>query len=280
MLFRSTSSDIDNNDLEIWFNTTANDLNKTKDPSTLQGLTDGGSVYVKANKAAKVGDITLVANTWTSVSIPKASNVYPSLKFTFEPKNQTVLASFTQIPLPDVVPPVIKLSSTMLQVEKGATNLEELLLKNATITDNKTKNIVPTLSGVPNTANIGVSTVTYTATDEAGNVSTARCTVKVVAPVPVIFKVGGITVEPKGTLIVDVKSHTVTVESKTGQPYSVAYKPGVKTSAQMKIGSNKQGYLETTQKSYTFDKLAVGYNTVLITMQDRQEYVFYIYVQQ
>ena len=48
----------------------------------------------------------------------------------------------------------------------------------------------------------------------------------------------------------------------------------------MKIGSNKQGYLETTQKSYTFDKLAVGYNTVLITMQDRQEYVFYIYVQQ
>ena len=92
---------------------------------------------------------------------------------------------------PDITPPVITLNGGDAALTVGDTYTEQ----GATATDDTDGNVEVTLSGNVDTSTAGVYTITYTATDAAGNSATATRTVTVTLPPdttpPVITLNGG-----------------------------------------------------------------------------------------
>ena len=91
----------------------------------------------------------------------------------------------TPTPTPDTIPPVITvLGTNPLSLTVGTAYTEA----GATCADNKDPNCTVVTTGTVNTATVGTYTITYTATDAAGNVSSMTRTVNVVAaadPAPI-----------------------------------------------------------------------------------------------
>jgi Domain of unknown function (DUF5011)/Putative Ig domain len=91
----------------------------------------------------------------------------------------------TPTPTPDTTPPTITvLGTNPLSLTVGTSYTEA----GATCVDNKDPSCTVVTAGTVNTATVGTYTVTYTATDAAGNVSSVTRTVNVVAaadPAPV-----------------------------------------------------------------------------------------------
>jgi hypothetical protein len=88
--------------------------------------------------------------------------------------NQVV--SFTTTIPPDTTPPVITLNgSTTMNIVQGASYIES----GASCMDNRDSSCTVVVTGSVNTAVVGNYTITYRATDAAGNVSTADRTVNV-----------------------------------------------------------------------------------------------------
>jgi Domain of unknown function (DUF5011)/Putative Ig domain len=91
----------------------------------------------------------------------------------------------TPTPTPDTTPPVITvLGTNPLSLTVGTAYTEA----GATCVDNKDPSCTVVTTGTVNTATVGTYTITYTATDAAGNVSSMTRTVNVVAaadPAPI-----------------------------------------------------------------------------------------------
>ena len=87
---------------------------------------------------------------------------------------------------PDTAPPVITLNGdNSITIHKGSSYIE----LGATAIDNVDGNVAVTLSGTVNPSIVGTYTITYSATDSAGNTSSLTRIVNVVAPTPIITSV-------------------------------------------------------------------------------------------
>ena len=105
--------------------------------------------------------------------------------YTVTVKGAACLSTPTPTPTPDTTPPVITvLGTNPLSLTVGTAYTEA----GATCVDNKDPSCTVVTTGTVNTATVGTYTITYTATDTAGNMSSMTRTVNVVAaadPAPI-----------------------------------------------------------------------------------------------
>ncbi|MCH9740288.1 MAG: DUF5011 domain-containing protein, partial [Epsilonproteobacteria bacterium] len=114
--------------------------------------------------------------------------------------NATRTVNVISFPIVDTEAPVVTLNGDAnVSVVVGGTYTE----LNATVTDNVDSNLTAVITGDVNTSTIGVYTVTYTATDSAGNEGNATRTVNVVAA-DVNATVTGRVVSTTGSVIPSV----------------------------------------------------------------------------
>lgn len=280
-------SDIDTLALSLSFNTTSSDTGSVTDTSLLN-LSVGSSIYVKSNKDASFVDAyvsggsstNVTADTWTKVTqITEAPENYPMFTFTstttVDGKSKTWTSStvFTEITLKDTQAPSLSLASKYLNATTGDA-METLLRNNATVTDNMDENPSLTLSVIPST--VGAHTVTYTATDASGNSSTATCYVTVSLQTDVTLTIDGTNLTAKGLYTLR-NDGAMTVSLATDEPYAVYYLNGYYLASQMKIFGICLGYDLVGNQTFDTEVFGSGYTTVLIRMQDRTEYLYYIY---
>ena len=156
--------------------------------------------------------------------------------------------------------------------EQGAALLKE----NVTATDNR-----DSVSYQLNTDSVewdtpGSYTVTYTATDQAGNTTSVTRTLVLTREKSVELKVNGQTVYPGSTLSLGKRTASLTLTG-ADTPVYLALKPGYKTIAQMKLNAQvllNGSYTGPVKANLT----ATGFYTLYLRTQDRTEYVFYLYV--
>ena len=140
---------------------------------------------------------------------------------------------------PDTTPPTITLNgASYIEITKGTAYIEA----GATALDDRDGNITVVINGNININSVGTYTITYTATDRAGNIATKTRTVKVVfppdttAPIislnganPLILEAGDIYTE-LGATATDDRDGNVTVtisgsvDNKSVGDYSITYK--------------------------------------------------------
>jgi surface protein len=142
-------------------------------------------------------------------------------------------------PQPDTTPPVITLNGdNPMTVIQGATYIEP----GATATDDMDGSVPVTITGTVDTNTADSYTITYSATDTAGNTGTTTRTVNIVAPQadttppvislngdnPMTVIVGNTYVEPGATATDDVDGDvsvtiTGTVDTNTADSYTLTY---------------------------------------------------------
>ncbi len=159
-----------------------------------------GDGYVDAGASATDScdtDVPVITNNPVNPNVPGSYTVRYSAT---DDSGNTAAASRT-VNVADCTPPVIALTGNAnVTVECGGTYVDA----GATATDNVDGTVVPGVDNpVPNPATVGVYTVTYTASDTAGNAATpVTRTVTVVDTVPPIITRSGndaVTVECGGT---------------------------------------------------------------------------------
>lgn len=249
------------------------------DPAKL-GLTAGETFYVKSNRYATItlgtaSSVQVEKGTWTKFTLAASGLVL--LKAADEDGN--TLYAYLTVVLLDTVPPVISLPSQTIYIQAGITPEQGavLLKENVTATDNR-----DSVSYQLNTDSVewdtpGSYTVTYTATDQAGNITSVTRTLVLTREKSVELKVNGQTVYPGSTLSLGKGTASLTLTG-ADTPVYLALKPGYKTIAQMKL--NAQVLLNGKYTGpVTASLTGAGFYTLYLRTQDRTEYVYYLYSQ-
>lgn len=179
----------------------------------------------------------------------------------------------------DDIPPTISFTSGTIYVKAGITDAElrKELSKGVTVQDNS--GAAPTV-GIDSDAvrldTAGQYTVTYTVSDEAGNVTTATRIVRVIGADTVCINIDGKLVMPNSTAVLRPGDHTLTLENNGTEPYSVKARAGVLSAGQMKYLS---GSSLSFDASGNFTVTNPGYYTLLVTTQSRQTIRILLYVE-
>ena len=249
------------------------------DPAKL-GLTAGETFYVKSNRDATItlgtaSSVQVEKGTWTKFTLAASGLVL--LKAA--DKDGNTLYAYLTVVLLDTVPPVISLPSQTIYIQAGITPEQgaALLKENVTATDNR-----DSVSYQLNTDSVewdtpGSYTVTYTATDQAGNTTSVTRTLVLTREKSVELKVNGQTVYPGSTLSLGKRTASLTLTG-ADTPVYLALKPGYKTIAQMKL--NAQVLLNGKYTGpVTASLTGAGFYTLYLRTQDRTEYVYYLYSQ-
>jgi hypothetical protein len=147
------------------------DLDGVTGNCTLTGWAGATTWPIWANRSLT----GLAPGTTYTITIAGTKNIKnPNNSLSTVAVNQVV--SFTTTIPPDTTPPVITLNgSTTMNIVQGASYIES----GASCMDNRDSSCTVVVTGSVNTAVVGNYTITYRATDAAGNVSTADRTVNV-----------------------------------------------------------------------------------------------------
>lgn len=278
------NADVDVLELDVLFSLNADGTDAVQDPVKDLQPDVGDTIYYRVNKkaAAELAGIsigTAEANTWTALQLPEAGGVH-ILKLTDASTGEvryTLLAAWPK----DNVAPVIELESGTVLVTEDASVAEMLAAVNAgvRVTDNADETPALTVAGYPETVEMGLYTLTYTAEDAAGNSSTATRNLFIMAEGTPLLKINGEIGLPygkvfleKGAESTDITLELLNMEEMTDQPLVVKYHQGMHTTGQMK-------YNAVTVEDMQFSVTETGHYTIYVRSQDRVEFVVYIYVE-
>ncbi|MEG2420037.1 MAG: DUF5011 domain-containing protein, partial [Oscillospiraceae bacterium] len=186
----------------------------------------------------------------------------------------------------DKLAPTVSFDTGTISVRQGSTlaDLKTKLASGVTVQDNMAKNLVPTTdaaTAVP-LDTVGTYTVTFTATDAAGNTGTNSRFVRVYDKDLPIIAIDGEKTDPFGTMVLKSGGHKITVENlKTItagvlEPYTLKISRGIYTAGQMK---NLPNNIEVgADGSFTIERNA--FYTLYIITQSRYSFVTTLYVEQ
>ncbi len=184
----------------------------------------------------------------------------------------------------DNIVPSISFIKTTISVKQDTAveDIRTMLEENVTVWDNLDKEIVWSYDmSQLNPAVVGVYPVTFTATDDAGNTGTAVRYVKIYDKnIPSIY-IDGEMAEDGGTTVVDIGTHTITVNglkqiaAGIDEPYAVKIKKGMCTEAQMKYYLS--GVVIDNNGQFTLTES--GFYTVYVITQSRQSFRTLLYVE-
>ena len=185
----------------------------------------------------------------------------------------------------DKAGPVISFDPTTITVMSGtdSDSFLALLEQGITVTDNSTAaaDIVLTHgdAAAVNLSIPGQYTVAFTATDLAGNATTAKRYVKVFSADEIRVEVNGIRTESNGTAVLDDQDVALAVSklpTGDGEPYRVYLRKGMWTAGQMK---GVTPLVLTQAGGFTLPDSGSFYTLYIVT-QNRGTYLTYLYLQE
>jgi hypothetical protein len=270
-------------ELSVEYSLSPDGANAVSDPSELQVMI-GNSIYVKPlrNATAEMSggiSLELAAGEWTEITVPDIyGGIQPYIVITDEYGN-VLTHQFSKIDVPDTVGPeiVLKKRVVTLRVGTGREEIERELMNNFNAFDAESESIELSVSFTEKIDEIGVTTVEYFATDEAGNVSSMEGKLRIVSFYEPFVMYGeqklsreeGIVVSPDKDLILSVDCQ--------GLYYKAIIKSGDNTAAQMKNGSDVICDY-TLDKQINLGKLEAGTYTLYIINQNRDYFKIIIVV--
>lgn len=268
--------------LKLLFNTVSGDTGAVEDPNGIS-LTVGDTVYVKANRECTVSmngeqTKTAQAGAWVSFTISENDAGLWPIIHAVDAFGNTAAGQFGSVKLPDRTAPVMTLRKNVVSVKLSAeeAELRRILEENLIVTD-LDANITVTVEFTDAITLPGTTAVTYTAADSAGNQSTVTGWLRLTAANEPDVQINGQAVDRDAIYLAEGERLELTVDVY-GEPYSVVWKKGVKTVAQMKIGTTDLLRNETAVKLVALPFTESGYYTVCIRTQGRDEFVFTVYV--
>lgn len=270
--------------LKLWFSTLGADGDKVEDPSELT-LHVGDSIYVKANRASQISlnnaDAKAVeADNWMEFKITdNEAGLWPII-YAVDAYGNTTAALLGSVKPLDKEAPVITVLRDCLFVKVGTdkATVLEALTSNIKVTDADT-DVTVTIDFTEQLMVEGTTAVTYKATDSSGNVATKTGWLRLTSAEEPNVTVDGEVVNRDDIYLGSLEDALTLKVDTYGEPYSVVFKKGVYTTAQMKIGST---VLLRDAKTVTDIELPftdAGYYTVCIRTQGHDEYLFIIYVE-
>ena len=270
--------------LKLWFNTSASENGAVEDPECFK-LKIGESIYVKANRACEAslndGEAkSLVADTWVAFTITdNEAGLWPVI-YAVDTYGNTASALLNGVTPLDKEAPVIiiKKDQVIAKVGVDRNTVLAMLEENIRVSDTDT-DVDVSIQFTEDLMKEGVTAVTYTATDSSNNTSTETCWLKLTAVSEPDVMVNGELVGRDSVYLGSLEDELSLTVDTDGEPYSVVYKKGVLTTAQMKAGATT---LIRDVESVTEIDLPLeeaGYYTICIRTQSHDEYLFIIYVE-
>ena len=270
--------------LALQYSLTAEGTDPVSTPEGLE-LTVGDTVYVKPSRDAVAvvndgAEIPMKAGEWTPIVITDAlGGILPYL--VAEDMYGNVLThQFSKIVIPDGTPPVLAVLREVVAVKAGTdrAEVEALLLANFTAFDDDAS--LTYAVEFPEDMNLsGSFSVVYKATDTAGNTGTATGKLRILTGAEPTVLVDGSDVYREATHILKADAAGIMTVDVEGRSYTVSIKSGIKTVAQMKIGSTVLAQSVTGTQPIELPDLESGYYTVCILTQDRDYFRMILYVE-
>lgn len=282
-----TVEDLVTEALELYYS--EDGVTYTTDVTSLD-LYEGDSVYVKANRYAIItmnnANDTTYLDDGSAVVFAVASDdigLYPVIAATDNYGNAT-MDYLRKISLSDRVAPVVSLKSYTISVSIDITEaeLEIILRDNLNAADGYSTNATAiqdlqcTYSGYTQT--LGTHVITYTVTDSAGNASSTVGFLRFYSGSEPEVTIDGTVIDRDATVVLDDPSALV-IAIDENAPYSVTYKAGIKTVAQLKIGYTELARNVTGSDTIDLSQLESGYYTFCVQTQDRDYFCFTVKVQ-
>lgn len=270
--------------LKLWFNTSATDTGAEENAEDFE-LQVGDSIYVKANRASEIslnrGQVQAVAaNTWIALEITSnEAGLWPII-YAIDTYGNTATALLNGIAPLDTEAPVITIKKNQVVTKVGMSQEAVLALLRDNITvDDADQNVTVDILFTDDLNFEGVTTVTYTATDTSKNVTTKTGWLKLTSASEPEVAIDGQKVDRDCIYLADSEDALELTVDTAGEPYSVVYKQGVFTSAQMKTGATTLVRDAEDASAIALPLDAEGYYTIYIRTQSRDEYMIYVYVE-
>ncbi len=275
---------VDALELEAEFSLNADGTGATTDPLRDLKPDTGATLYLRVNKRVNAvlsgtGIGTIEADTWTALVLPNSAGLH-ILSLT-DMSTGALLQILVAAQPKDNVAPVIELEGATVLVTEDATVAEMLAAINSgvKVTDNVDTEPGYTVTGYPHAVEAGLYSLTYTATDAGGNVSTISRNLYIMAEGTPLLKINGEVGVPYGKVFLknggestEITLELINMEEMTDQPMVIKYRKGQYTTGQMK-------YYATAVEDMKFTVTDTGHYTIYVRSQDRVEFVIYIYVE-
>ncbi len=274
-----TIDDLKDDPLELSFSFNSSGTNPTTDATSLS-LAVGNTLYISANRACEitVNDETQgFSSDWIGFKITSSPT---HIIYAEDDYGYTQFVWLKQVTALDISAPVLNLTKTVVSasIESTEEELRALLISNAQVRDNLDNNPIVEVSFTkPSVASTVV--VNYTATDASDNVSEKTAYLKLYDGEEPDIRLNGEAIYDDYTFTIDRGEKLELTVDLGGEPYSVMYEEGLKTEAQVKIGSTDIVYNVDHENPITLDITDdSGFYTFVVTAQNRTTFRFIVYV--
>ena len=282
--FEVTVTEIVGDALVIQYSTASDGAGAVTDPATLE-VSVGDVVYVNPSRNVTAqmsgGDeIELTAGTWTPIEITDTMGGILPYLVAEDAYGNVLTQQFSKVRIPDGTAPTLVIERHVLSVKVG-TDREEVkaaLLANLTAFDDDTA-LTYDVEFPEDMSLTGVFNVVYVATDTAGNQGKATGKLRIIGGDEPVVWVDGEEVYRDATVILKATADGSLTVDVGGRTYTVSIKSGIKTVAQMKIGSTTLVANAKDGEPISLKGLAKGYYTVCILTQDRDYFRLILYVE-
>ncbi len=271
-------------EFEVIYNTRPEDEGAVTDPSALS-LETGTKVFVKPSRAVSAtltGLAELLAmagGEWLELTIPAASEGIPPYIIYTDEYGNVLTHQFSTVAVPDRTAPTVVVSKMTYAVKVGTPREQVMaaLMANFAAFDDADDHVTRTVQFTENTDVEGLTDVTYTATDSAGNVTEAFGKLRITSIYEPVVTVNGIqALRDEGIRLKSGEAVTLRVDAM-GVGYKVVLAEGLLTAAQMK-GMDAVGSY-TASSDIEPGILPDGVYTVLIITERREYFRLFIAVQ-
>ena len=276
-------SEIVTDELGVFFSTDKNKDGALTDPSSFI-LKAGDKVYVLATRDATVyyngGDgVKVKGDEWLEITLDDGVGGASPYVTVTDSYGSVVIRQFSQIIPNDTEAPIVTVQKSVITVRAGSdrTEIEKLLLANVFATD-KDESLTYSVEFTDDVSTAGSFTATYTVKDSAGNEARAECRLRIVSGAEPDVSINGTQIDREATYYAESGEKLTLTVFVEGQPYCVYYESGIKTVAQMKIGSTDltDGYVKDA--TVEIGALESGYYTLIVQTQSRDYFRIIIYV--
>ncbi len=255
------------------------------DPATLE-LKIGDFIYVNPSRDVTVSfnggaGIEAKSGEWTEILISEtAGGRFPYVQ-AIDAYGNILTEQFSQIEIPDGTAPTISIIKYVYSIVVNAdrAEVEAALLQNFNAYDDD-PDITYAVEFPEDLSTTGVVAVKYIATDSAGNRAEASGRLRIASGEEPWVYVNGEQIDRDASAILKSGEGCTLKVDAGGRPYKITIKEGVKTVAQMKIGSTDVTEYTATTEEIALPTLKSGtYYTLCILTQDRDYFRIIIYVE-
>lgn len=272
-------------ELTILYSLSSSGENAVNTPALLE-ISIGDIVYIQPSRNAVIRfnngeEIVADSDSWTAITVLDTLGGYLPYIVAVDEFGNVLTQQFSEIQIPDGTPPQVSVIKHTYSVVVGSDReeVEKALLANFNAYDDDA-DLTFKVVFTEDLSVTGVTNVEYIAIDSAGNVGRAVGRLRVASGAEPWVYVDGKQVDRDASVILSEGDEVKIKVNAGGRSFRVFIKEGVKTVAQMKIGSTTvQDYSATSDDISLGDLESGKYYTVCVLTQDRDYFRFIIYVE-